>query len=548
MFGTRFGRQRSESRTNTRRRQLLPRMEGLESRELLSATPVNGGQWTYGSRITYSFVPDGTSIGGVSSNMFSTLNSSVGSNWQASIQKAAALWEAVANINLAQVSDNGMAFGASGNQQGDSNVGDIRFSMIPQSGSTIAFAMLPPPINGGTDAGDIVFNSNVTFGSGGYDLTTVALHEFGHALGMDHSSTMSDVMYAYYNGTNQSVSSDDASGIDTLYGAYPSDSVSNSTSATATPITLNSNGTATLPIESLAGPTDVDWFSVYAPSGTTGTLTVTMQTSNLSSAAPRVVIYASNGTTGLAQGTAPNVFGTTVTATTSVTAGTKYYIKALPASVTGAYGNYGLLLTFTSSTPTPVTPPSTTVAAQPDVGGGSLSEQGSNDPTLLQRVATDLNAAIRSLQTNGSVSTSLILSAVPDFAKLYSNLSSNLGGNSTLVADAYTLVGAYLSGQPAAELAASQNFLNNIVQIGGMTIFGDHLTSIESRSPQMPVMIPSNIQWSGNLNDLKVDYTPTGATANSGSDSPFVILTPSDNSGSSPLFGETTNKASHRNS
>ena len=523
-------------------------MEGLESRELLSATPVNGGQWTYGSRITYSFVPDGTSIGGVSSNMFSTLNSSVGSNWQASIQKAAALWEAVANINLAQVSDNGMAFGASGNQQGDSNVGDIRFSMIPQSGSTIAFAMLPPPINGGTDAGDIVFNSNVTFGSGGYDLTTVALHEFGHALGMDHSSTMSDVMYAYYNGTNQSVSSDDASGIDTLYGAYPSDSVSNSTSATATPITLNSNGTATLPIESLAGPTDVDWFSVYAPSGTTGTLTVTMQTSNLSSAAPRVVIYASNGTTGLAQGTAPNVFGTTVTATTSVTAGTKYYIKALPASVTGAYGNYGLLLTFTSSTPTPVTPPSTTVAAQPDVGGGSLAEQGSIDPTLLQRVAAELNAAIRSLQTNGSVPTSLILSAVPDFAKLYDNLSSNLDGNSTLVADARTLVGAYLSGQPAAELAASQNFLNNIVQIGGITTFGDHLTSIESHSPQMPVMIPSNVNWSGNLNDLKVDYTPSGDTSNDGTDSPFVILTPSDNSGSPAPLGASTNKASHRNS
>ena len=43
----------------------LPRVEDLEDRVLLYSA--YGDQWTYDSRITYSFMPDGTSIGGVPS-------------------------------------------------------------------------------------------------------------------------------------------------------------------------------------------------------------------------------------------------------------------------------------------------------------------------------------------------------------------------------------------------------------------------------------------------------------------------------------------------
>ena len=49
----------------------IPRIEGLEDRKLLYATL--GGSFAFGSRITYSFAPDGTNIGGIPSALFSTM-------------------------------------------------------------------------------------------------------------------------------------------------------------------------------------------------------------------------------------------------------------------------------------------------------------------------------------------------------------------------------------------------------------------------------------------------------------------------------------------
>jgi len=143
----------------SRSRAIRPSLEGLEDRMLLYAT--EGAMWHFSSRITYSFVPDGASIGGVPSTLYATLNTVAPiATWQAQFQKAAAMWSQYANMNMALVSDNGEALGANGNQQGDPNVGDIRISMIAMGNNgVLAFAMLPPPANGGTEAGDIVFNS-----------------------------------------------------------------------------------------------------------------------------------------------------------------------------------------------------------------------------------------------------------------------------------------------------------------------------------------------------------------------------------------------------
>ena len=44
------------------KRSARPLLENLEERLLLYST--YGGTWTYGSRITYGFMPDGTSVGG----------------------------------------------------------------------------------------------------------------------------------------------------------------------------------------------------------------------------------------------------------------------------------------------------------------------------------------------------------------------------------------------------------------------------------------------------------------------------------------------------
>ena len=157
-------------------RSLRPSLEGLEDRLLLYGTL--GGQWTYGSRITYSFMPDGTSIGGTPSALFQTLNPRFATaTWQRQLQQAASLWESATNINLAQVADNGAPEGASGNQQDDPHFGDIRIGAIPLPAGVLAETFVLPPLNGGTDAGDVIFNSTVNWQIGsGYDLMTVAAH------------------------------------------------------------------------------------------------------------------------------------------------------------------------------------------------------------------------------------------------------------------------------------------------------------------------------------------------------------------------------------
>ncbi len=71
-----------------------PDLEALEGRLLLYSTL--GDMWKYDSRITYSFMPDGTSVGGVPSALFSTLNAVTSTaTWEAQIEQAASLWETV---------------------------------------------------------------------------------------------------------------------------------------------------------------------------------------------------------------------------------------------------------------------------------------------------------------------------------------------------------------------------------------------------------------------------------------------------------------------
>src|SRR6266545_5262335 len=97
-----------------------PTVDGLEDRVLLYST--TEGRWTYPVDITYSIIPDGTSIGGIPSTLQQDLSQQVPSyepGWRQQIQKAAAVWEAVADINLVQVADDGSPIGTAGNQQGD---------------------------------------------------------------------------------------------------------------------------------------------------------------------------------------------------------------------------------------------------------------------------------------------------------------------------------------------------------------------------------------------------------------------------------------------
>jgi hypothetical protein len=460
-----------------RKRSVRPILEGLEDRMLLYAT--SGGSWVFPSRITYSFAPDGTSVGGVSSNLFATLNAvAPTATWQATFEKAAALWSSYANINLALVSDSGASIGAAGNEQDDPRFGDIRFAMIPQQMSTLAYALLPSPLNGGSDAGDIVFNSNIAWKiNNNYDVETVALHEIGHALGLEHSAISSAVMYAYYNGMKQAPTTDDISGIRSIYGAYPADQTTNISFTTATDITAQTDANQQIAIGNLnlSGPTDEDWFYVTVPSGTSGSMTVSMQSTNLSSVSPRLGIW-NSAKVSVASGSLVNVYGGTETLTlTGVTAGQGFYIRASAASSPGAFGAYGLLVNFGSVAQPPIAPPNTVVLSQPDMGGGSSND--STAPGGLSAVITEMKNAeshlydsrLASLLTIELDATLLMVALAGRNAK-----GANVYGDLLQVELSATL--AVLLGNVSAVAKNLDTFFADVFQVGDLAGYADALT------------------------------------------------------------------------
>ena len=249
------------------------------------------------------------------------------------------------------MTDDGTAIGANGNQQDDPRFGDIRFSAIPQSSGTLAVCFLPPPINGGSDAGDIVYNSSINWQiNSAYDIQTVAIHEIGHALGMGHSQITYACMYANYNGQKQSLTSDDIAGIQTIYGApqydqFNSNGQNNGSYTRAANITsyIDANAQIAIPNLDITTGTQSEWFSVTVPSTTTGTMVVKEQSSNLSSLSPNLSVYTTS--LGLLGSANTSAYGGTVTVSVSgVQPGQSYYIRAAGYSGGSATGGFGLEL------------------------------------------------------------------------------------------------------------------------------------------------------------------------------------------------------------
>jgi hypothetical protein len=99
------------------------------------------------------------------------------------------------------------------------NHGDGSDNAFDGVGGVLAHAYYPPPL-GGSYAGQIHFDDaeNWTADLSGISLLSVAIHEIGHALGLEHSSVSTAIMYRYYNG-GTTLTQDDINGIQALY--YP---------------------------------------------------------------------------------------------------------------------------------------------------------------------------------------------------------------------------------------------------------------------------------------------------------------------------------------
>ena len=150
----------------------------------------------------------------------------------AMISAAINTWAAVCNFtNLGIVYDGGVEGGAS--QASGGHLGDIRFGAIGgfDASNVLAHAFKPGTEQsggaGGTILGDLHFNTATTFvdnpnaSSSQFDFYTIALHEIGHSLGLDHSTVAGSVMQANYAGARRTLHADDIAGIQTIYGPVP---------------------------------------------------------------------------------------------------------------------------------------------------------------------------------------------------------------------------------------------------------------------------------------------------------------------------------------
>lgn len=161
----------------------------------------------------------------------------------AAIKTALNAWSSVASIKFTQTMTPGLNRSL-----------DFTFRTIDGRGGTLAEGYFPADVNPARIAGDVRFDASETWevgnarGSAAFDLVFTAVHEIGHALGLDHSRVAGSVMYPSVSANKvfTGLTTTDATSIRSLY-APATSSTANviSTTPATTTTTTNTDTTTT---------------------------------------------------------------------------------------------------------------------------------------------------------------------------------------------------------------------------------------------------------------------------------------------------------------
>src|SRR5579875_2742410 len=276
-----------------------PGLEPLEDRRLRAQF---GVPWHHADHLTFSFVPDGTSVNGAPSALFRTLDAQQPTtDWQGEILRAFQTWAVAADINFALVPDGGQPLGTPGPDQGDPRFGDIRIAAVPMSPEVLAVSVPHDPFLSGTWSGDILLNDSAPSIARPATLFPVLLHEVGHVLGLDHSDVPASVMYPQV-ADKVALAPSDIAAIQALYGPRPEDPFEgpsgNDRPQTATPMPEPAEFDGTAPLlfyADLSSIGDVDVYTLKVPDGYAGPLTIRLQTAGVSLLAPHLTVLDAAG-------------------------------------------------------------------------------------------------------------------------------------------------------------------------------------------------------------------------------------------------------------
>lgn len=169
-----------------------------------------------GASISYSFAESnyGCDGGSFPAANCSSLNDFMPTGYLGVIASAFGTWGSVSNLSF-NLLDNQAGDIVIGGEVIDGASGElghagIGVQLLSDGLETISFI----------SSGAVHFDSEEPWSldNSGTPLFSIALHEIGHALGLDHSADTNSVMYYRYTGTN-SLQADDIAGIQYLYGA-----------------------------------------------------------------------------------------------------------------------------------------------------------------------------------------------------------------------------------------------------------------------------------------------------------------------------------------